>query len=627
MHTKEFIEKWLMDNATVATADGCADGTGMTRLHQKVFGHGKNVIKADAARDLAEFYADPQNILDIWNGDNDSFISMDGLNESEKTFISIIVQYGGREFKPTSKKLADELGLAFKKEERRYSWGSSDPFDGHYNYGRFYLAFLHLLKQNYPNTRVPLFFPGGKAMPPFVLDVLKPVIPPFQYKYSEYEPDEEDYVICREDRLADFAAVVRFAGSEELKVKQYSYDLTKAKLAKMAAQIGFPEVCDGDGEFCTPKESRRSNDFKVALPLFALSANSGLVEINKKWEVKPSKNAVELLSKPSHEFAKQLFNDYIAKNNIYETHYITYISVRDGEHWLKWEECRKPIIEQLKKCPVGAWVDFYEFEKYVSIFCGDFFRKLLNCAVFVQGFNFGYGYYGSYEPDWDECDAQIIRMILTFLSTMGVVDVAYSQSIPRIKSGGDDFCVGITGFRITPLGAWILGLSGKYEGAVSQTLQSADGGLIVQPDHTVIISGMNARIEHEPYLSAFLTKSSVDENAAIYKIDFASMVRAFNRRIMPEAVIDYLKKASKKPIPDNVGRSFEGWQAKVGRVRIRTVTVLETNDNLLLQELIHTKGVEKYIGTEIKNAAVISNENDAGRVKAAVEKNGWFVLE
>lgn len=624
MMDEAHIEQWLLANCNVGTAQGCADGTGLTRLHQQVYGHKSNVVKAKAAHELAHFYADEQTIIDIWNGGSDGFIATEGLNEAEKKFIALSVQYGGREFKPSSKKLAAELGLVYQVERPRYSYHSwsDDPFSDRYNYGQFYLVFLHLLVQVRPNTKAVLLFPGGKCMPPFVLEALKPLIPPFEYKYSAFSPGPNDYLICREDRLLDFAAVVRFAGSEALKVKQYADDLSKAKLAKMAASGGFPEVCDGGGTFCTPKEAKRINDFKVATPLFALCVNSGLVDIAKDGEVKPGAKALHLLDKPPHLLARQLFEDYAKKNNIYETHYITYISVNDGERWVNWHECRASIIALLKTCPVGAWVDFRDFEKYAAVFHGDFFRKLLDCSVFVKGCP---GVYGSYTPDWDECDAWVIRMILTFLGTIGLLDVAYGENIPRFKEGHNDVCVGVTGFRITPLGAWLLGLTDTYEAKQTQATLSDEGGLIVQPDHTVLITGMQARIEHEPPLSKYLTKVTSDENAVVYKLDFPSIVRAFNQGTPPKEVQAYLRKASTKPLPANVIRSLEDWQAKAGRVRIRTVTVLEADDELLLQELIHLKGVGACLEGQILHAAVISPTADRAQIKMTAEKNGWLV--
>ena len=67
------------------------------------------------------------------------------------------------------------------------------------------------------------------------------------------------------------------------------------------------------------------------------------------------------------------------------------------------------------------------------------------------------------------------------------------------------------------------------------------------------------------------------------------MTRAFNNGIMPQKIGAYLKNASSQPLPDNVRRSLDDWQAKVGRVNIRSLTVIETDDALLLEEIKHIR--------------------------------------
>ena len=89
---------------------------------------------------------------------------------------------------------------------------------------------------------------------------------------------------------------------------------------------------------------------------------------------------------PSHELAKKLYYYYILPNQIYELQYITYITTYDGDTWVKWHECREPIIELLKKCPAEKFVEFNDFNKYAVIFCGNFFRKSANVAMASSNF-------------------------------------------------------------------------------------------------------------------------------------------------------------------------------------------------------------------------------------------------
>ena len=620
--TKEQIEQWLMENCTVLPSGGCAPDSGIRNIYNTIFNNGKNnnTAKPICAAALAEWYSDKQNIIAVWNGGNTGLGEFNGLDDIEKEFISVYVQYDGKEFVPTTKAIAEKHGITPPEEVSSYCLSHHDFYDTS-RYVTKYLYFLHLIRKQFPDTKAVYLFPGGKCMPPFALSVLKELIPPMTFEYTEFTPAKTDYLICREHRVADIAAVVRFSGSEQLKVKAGTFDITKAKLARMVENIGFEEVCDNNGKFSTPKEVKRVGDFKVALPLFLLAANAGLLEIGHDLSVKPSEKAVDFLSRPMHEVARELFKAYLESKEIFETHYITYIALHDGEYSISWNKVRFPIIKLLQTCPVGQFVSYDEFEKNALIFCGGFFRDHTHCAVFVRGFSSSY--YGSYTPDWSECEAQIIRLILSFCGALGMLDIAYTEKVRVFKFERDDYRVGISGFRITPLGAWILGISKKYD-APKAVVQSAEGELIVQPDYTVMISGLKKRVEHEAYLSKFLTKGSVDENVAVYKIDFTSIVRAFDQKITPAQIKTYLKKASCKPLPENVIRSFDDWQVKVGRVKIRSVTVLETDDALLLQELIHIKGMDRLSSDVLEHAVVIGDDTKK-KVKALAEKNGWLV--
>jgi hypothetical protein len=623
--TKEQIERYLIENCNVNAPDGAVAGTGIKEIWSKIYNNGKtsNIHKNDVALALAEWYADEQNIIGIWNGCDFGLFREAGLNDTEKEFISVYVQYNGSEFLPTTRAIAEKHGIEIKNtgKNRWSGYMERDFWDGRPGYSYAHLRFLHLIKQEFPDTKAVYLFPGGKGIPPFVLSVLKEIIPPMTFEYPEFIPAKTDTLICREKRVADIAAVVRFAGSEQLKVKSGTFDITKAKLAKMAESIGFKEVCDDNGKFSTPREVKRINDLRVALPLFLLAANSGLVEVQHDLSVKPSVNSVAFLSRPMHEVARELFKDYLNSECIYETHYITYIAIYDGEYSIPWSTVRLPIMKLLQTCPVGQFIDYRDFEKYALIFCGDFFRDNTQSTVFVRGFSSSY--YGSYTPDWSECEAQIVRLLLSFCGALGMLDIAYTEHVRGFKFERDDYRVGISGFRITPLGAWILGMTEKYD-APETVLQSAEGELIVQPDHTVMISGLKERVEHETYLSKFLTKVSVDDNVAVYKIDFAGIVKAFDQKIIPTQIKDYLKSASGKPLPVNVIRSLDDWQAKVGRIKIRSVTILETDDDLLLQELIHIKGMDRYTADILKHAVVIEDEAKR-KIKTFAEKNGWVV--
>ncbi|MDR0492856.1 MAG: helicase-associated domain-containing protein [Nitrososphaerota archaeon] len=596
-----------LNTCTNDTPSSCAEGTGLAALHKRIFNNKTNLLKADMVTNLSAFYANKQNIIDIW----------EGLCECEQDFIRYVVQCGG-EHLPTTLLYAKKHNL---KLEYTAPGGRIKSISS-FSYMR--LKFLHILTWNLPNTKTVIFFPGGN-MPLNIFNILKKITGPIKFECGQYTPTKTDYVICRENRVSDFATLVKLVTSERLKVKPPACELTPAKLAKLSELIGFEEVCDRSGKFCPPKEAKRSNDFKVAQPLFVLAVNSGLIDIDPDGLVLPGIRSSDMLSISPSALAKNLFNIYLEENHIYELQYTTHIAVRNGYWQNNWGECRKPIIALLKSCPVEKFILFEDFDNNVKMFCGNFFRRLFYGDVVVKGYRFADYYDRDYEPDWSECEAQIIRVILSFLSAMGMLDIAYTENIARIKYADDDYCVGIAGFRITKLGAWILGITDKYEtNKTTTTTLNDEGQLLVLPDYSIMISGLKCRIEHETYFSKFLTRLSVDGNAAVYRLDFPSILRAHDNNITPQKIKKALQAASTNPLPDNVIRSLDDWQLKIGRVKIHTLTVLETDDALLLEEIKHIKGFGGIITSDLSHAIAIDSEQQK-KAKTLIEKNGWPV--
>ncbi|MCL1965947.1 MAG: helicase-associated domain-containing protein [Candidatus Bathyarchaeota archaeon] len=597
-----------LNTCSNSTPYGFVDGVGLTELHKRIFKNKVPVSKIEMVRNLAIFYANEQNIINIWNG----------LSECEKDFIRYIVQSGG-EHLPTTILYAKKHNLKTEYiSPNGFKKSITSPSD------LMHLKFLHVLTWNIPDTKTVMFFPGGN-IPLDVLKVLKRLVGPIKFEYEEYTPVKTDYIICRENRISDFATLVKLAISERLKARSSTVSLTPVKLARLSELIGFEEVCDKDGKFCTPKEAKRSKDFKVAHPLFVLAVNSGLLNIDREGVVCPGKDVSNLLSIASNVLAKQLFRAYINENDIQEIQYATHITV-SGFYWqVEWHRCRKIVVDLLKKYPVEKFLKYEDFDNHVKMFHGDFLRRTRYCRVSIRGYSFS-DYYDSinYEPDWDECESQIIRAILSFLSAMGLVDIAYTENVARIKYANDDYCVGIAGFRITNLGAWVFGITDKYQTAKIVSTLNDQGQLIVLPDYSVIISGLKCRIEHETFFSKFLTKVSVDGNAAVYKLDFQSILRAHDDNITPQKIKKALQKASDKPLPDNVIRSLDDWQLKIGRVKIHTLTILETDDILLLEEIKHIKGFDSIITNDLHTAVAINDEK-LKRAKMLIERNGWPV--
>ncbi|MCL1792192.1 MAG: helicase-associated domain-containing protein [Peptococcaceae bacterium] len=605
MSTTEQIAKYLYDKCIMGASSDRVNGTGLSAIYRSVSHSKKSPLKPQIIKELSVFYANKQNIINIWQS----------LSACEQDFVGYIVRYGGKEHLPTTLEYAKKHNF---KLEYINKWGRQSNYLDDHHYSQ--LKFLHLLKREYPKSKATVLFPSGRAMPAFVLNALKPIMEPVAFDYQDFKPSKKDLLICREDRIADFAAIVRVAAGEQLKVKTGTFHLTKAKLAKLSEIIGFEEVCEREGKFCTPKEAKNHNDFLVAQPFFTLAANSGLLDINQEGFVSPGKQSTKLLALPLGKLAQTIFRDYCADNHIRELSQIHHVT-NHGE-WINWHECRKAITELLKTCPVGKFVSFKEFNNNAKLFCGNFMMRAFDRLAATRGYDYGYVYRCNFERDWNECEAPVIIRILAFLSAIGIVDIAYQEAPPDNMILGNDCHYSISGLRITTLGAWLLGLANKYTPSQTTSAATDDGELIVLPDYSVVISGLKCRVDHEVYFSRFLTKVSVDATAAVYKLDFPSVIRAYDQNITPLQIKTRLAETSVKPIPDNVARSLDDWQTKIGRIKIRTLTILEADDALLLEEIKHIRGMDKIITDDLSHAVIIGGDQQK-KVKALIERNGW----
>jgi hypothetical protein len=130
---------------------------------------------------------------------------------------------------------------------------------------------------------------------------------------------------------------------------------------------------------------------------------------------------------------------------------------------------RSQIVAALKECPVGKWIKIGDFFRYIIAAGHEFIvsRTLEHLTISESG--------GFYEPDFLLVEARYIACFLfEYAATLGLIDVSFlhpddgysnftseerrydymDQTLSRYD--------GLTYFRITPLGAYILGISDRY---------------------------------------------------------------------------------------------------------------------------------------------------------------------
>ena len=139
---------------------------------------------------------------------------------------------------------------------------------------------------------------------------------------------------------------------------------------------------------------------------------------------------------------------------------------------------RRPVIaEALEACPVGAWIDFDEFARFMRASGMEFDVTRNPWHLYIADPNYGTLGYAGYH-DWNILQGRyLLCLLFEYAATLGVIDVAYTPP----AGARDDFwdlwgadgidCLsrydGLKYFRLTPLGAYCLGHAPTYEPAVA----------------------------------------------------------------------------------------------------------------------------------------------------------------
>jgi hypothetical protein len=526
---------------------------------------------------LHGYYNTPGRFQEIWKS----------LKEYECAIIAIHVWSGGQAPGVYAEELAENAGLAAAVDVRVRAYYIADT------------AFTRFRRYIQTDSMFWLLFSDeyGRSSP--YADELVNAVGAMPRNYSSVP--EDGVFVSRENRTGDFAAMVKWCNTNKASVTANGL-LSKSPAIKIWKQCGYAEISYDSG---TPVENVRTlQKLCVTFPLYVLSVIGGLLVVTENIAC-PGAKAPRLLNQQDNELIRRLYESYLSSQKWDEISVMQGIKAKRGH---KPNEARVNLAEELKLCPVGRAASVEQFEKYLRFSNADWARKDSRYVV-----NAGGGNYYSYDAEWDNYEKPLLRLILTFFGALGMLDICYGC--------GESGVVAPVYFKITPLGAWVLGLTPEYNPTVKRE-QKIKGGFTVLPDYSVIVPESMSRLEHEMFFERLLTKVSATEQSTIYRLDFESCARAIDMDIGIDRLQSYLS-ASEKPLPDNVVRALDDWRQQSRRINLRRVTVIECDDALLLEELLHYRGMGAYIKDKLVAAAVIDDDS-VGKVKKLIEKNKRF---
>ena len=178
-------------------------------------------------------------------------------------------------------------------------------------------------------------------------------------------------------------------------------------------------------------------------------------------------------------------------------------------------------------------------------------------------------------------------------------------------------------FRITPLGETLL--RGKPENAIAHRYQEFSAELVVQPNFDIVVPIQDMDPLLTVPLYQFGVRVSVGQ-VAVYSLTKESFVQAVQNGHNASAFIDFLVRHNRgHSLPSNVMATLEDWGGAIKRVRIKTYHVIESDDPLVMADLVHRRKFAKFFEAIDPNTSVRYDGVSRTDLEKALEKEGFIV--
>ena len=215
---------------------------------------------------------------------------------------------------------------------------------------------------------------------------------------------------------------------------------------------------------------------------------------------------------------------------------------------------RAAIADALAQCPVGRWIRFDDFSRFMQAAAFDFDVTRNPWNLYIGEPEYGsLGYDGSH--DWPILQGRyLLCLLFEYAATLGLIDVAYTD--PRGARpdytrmwGTDDLEFlsrydGLHYFRVNPLGAYCLDLADAYEpsGApAAPTALTVFPGLWLQ-------AGEPLSPDERLFLDAYANREADD----VWRLDRDKTLSAIESGHDPDELRKFLAVRDDQPLPETV---------------------------------------------------------------------------
>ncbi len=329
------------------------------------------------------------------------------------------------------------------------------------------------------------------------------------------------------------------------------------------------------------------------LALIAQLANKlGLLREVDGW-LRPGPRAREWLRISDARRARSLFLGWRDDRRWSELGQL--LSLRFGEQ-IDVVSARRALIEVLAECPADRWLSTESFLQAVKRRRPDLLRADADYSTWrVTDVSTGEALTGP--SSWDRVEGALVRHLLfTSLRWLGVVAVDGSAE------QGD-------AIRITAQGAQLLA-----GGSGERVPEPPPGDPLAHiADDLRIEIGLRNSLYERWQLERFAQWERQDTQAH-YRVSADSLWRGYNAGVEVTQVVRFLKRVSGDQLPDAALRELLSWGGRFGRVSLREMLLLQTDDERTMKQITSRAELRALLGNALSPTTCLVERSKATRL-------------
>lgn len=187
----------------------------------------------------------------------------------------------------------------------------------------------------------------------------------------------------------------------------------------------------------------------------------------------------------------------------------------------------------------------------------------------------------------------------------------------RTSDGMDDF------FRVSPLGQYLL--TGKKGAKLEGQFDKQSAEVVVQPNFDIVVPTQDMDPLLTVPLDQFAERQSTGQ-ATVYHLSKESFTQGLQDGHDGDAFVEYLLHHNRGgSLPANVMTTLDDWRGGLRRLRLRTIHILESDDPLVMADLMHRRKYKKYLTALDPSRMVAYVKLPKGEFAKQLEKDGFIV--